>query len=43
MDSRGFYFVPEEQMESILVYRNGNDKESISYHTNKYYSMWEWQ
>lgn len=43
MESRGFYFVPEEQMGGILVYSNGGEKEYISFSTNKYYSKWEWQ
>lgn len=43
MESRGFYFVPEEQMGRILVYSNGSEKEYISFSTNKYYSKWEWQ
>lgn len=43
MESRGFYFVPEEQMGGILVYSNGSEKEYISFSINKYYSKWEWQ
>lgn len=43
MESRGFYFVPEEQMGAVLVYSNGNEKEHISFSTNQYYSKWEWQ
>lgn len=43
MESRGFYFVPEEQMGGMLVYSNGSEKEYISFSTNKYYSKWKWQ
>ena len=43
MKSRGFYFVPEEQMGAMLVYSNGNEKEHVVFSTNKYYSKWKWQ
>ena len=43
MQSRGFYFAPEEQMGGMLVYSNGIEKEYILFSTNKYYSKWEWQ
>lgn len=43
MGSRGFHFVPEEQMGAMLVYSNGNEKEFLIFSTNKYYSKWEWQ
>lgn len=43
MKSRGFYFVPEEQMGGMLVYSNGSEKEYILFSTNKYYSKWEWK
>lgn len=43
MESRGFHFVPEEQMGGMLVYSNGSEKEYILFSTNKYYSKWEWQ
>jgi len=43
MESRGFYFVPEEQLGGILVYSNSTEKEHISFSTNKYYSKWIWQ
>lgn len=42
MESRGFYFVPEEQMGGMLVYSNGIEKEHILFSANKYYSKWEW-
>ncbi len=43
MESRGFHFVPEEQMGGMLVYSNGSKKEYILFSNNKYYSKWEWQ
>ena len=43
MQSRGFHFLPEEQMGAMLVYSNGSEKEFILFSTNKYYSKWEWQ
>lgn len=43
MESRGFYFVPEEQMGGMLVYSNSSEKEYILFSTNKYYSKWEWK
>ena len=43
MESRGFHFVPEEQMGAMLVYSNGSEKECIAVSTNKYYSKWKWQ
>ena len=43
MESRGFYFVPEEQMGAMVLYSNGNEKERVVFYTNKYYSKWEWQ
>lgn len=43
MKSRGFYFVPKEQMGGMLVYSNSSEKEYILFSTNKYYSKWEWQ
>lgn len=42
MKSRGFTFIPEEQMGGMLVYSNGSEKEHILFSANKYYSEWEW-
>lgn len=43
MKSRGFHFVPEEEMGGMLVYSNGSEKEYILFSTNKYYSKGVWQ
>ena len=43
MESRGFHFLPEEQMGASLVYSNGNEKEYIYFTENKYYSKWIWE
>ncbi len=43
MESRGFNFVPEEQMGARLVYSNGIDKEYVYFSTNRYYSKWVWE
>ena len=42
MATRGFHFVPEEQLGSMLVYSNDSEKEYISFSMNRYYSKWEW-
>ncbi len=43
MESRGFHFVPEEQLGAVLVYSNGTEKEYIMCSANSYYSKWIWQ
>ena len=42
MATRGFHFVPEEQLGSMLVYSNDSEKEYISFSMNRYYSKWKW-
>lgn len=43
MEDRGFHFLPEEQLGSMLVYSNGSKKELILFSANRYYSKWEWR
>lgn len=43
MESRGFKFVPEDQMGSTLVFNDGTQGESMYTSTNAYYSKWIWR
>lgn len=43
MSENGYEYIEEEQMGSMLVYKNDTDKDTIQFSINKYYSKWEWQ